>query len=293
MKLLTISILAGLAVANPALLKRGTPTKLPPGGVTAVGTFNSFTSQVAPGSGQDTNCGSYDPDSFTVSPFGAAVADQSKDLAFSPCVDPSVPSAFPTACSTTVTGGSTAVLPTPTSGYKPPNCKKSVPCNTCFKVTNKGALGQWSGKDVGGTGNCAYVKIVDSCPHNSAYNYCKQVANPLIPANQRCSQPGQNALDIDQHAYQELTGIDFVAAAKANNTPPNLNILVQNVDCSAIPKGKCTPGGSGSPTDSGGQTGSAGKSAAPGKKSASGGKPAGKMTGIPAAKGGKAAQTKH
>ena len=257
MNIIAILFFSGLVAANPALiLRRGSPTTLPAAGVTAIGTFNSYTAQTAAGSGQDTNCGTYPQNSFTQSPFGAAVADLSQDLAFSPCSDPSVPSAFPTACSTgDITGGSTGVLPTPTSGYRPPNCKNSVPCNMCFKVTNQGALGQWNGKDVGGKNNCAYVKIIDSCPHNSAYNYCKQVANPPIPTNQRCMAQGQNALDMDEHAYQQLTGIDYVSAKSAGNTPPNLNILVQSVQCSDVPPGgQCaggsttTTGGASSPT---------------------------------------------
>ena len=71
-------------------------------------------------------------------------------------------------------------------------------------------------------------------------NYCKT----NVPDNQKCSAPGTNALDIDQHAYKLLTvtkdfpqGIDYVAAYaaymadKTKPLPPNLMVSWATGSC--------------------------------------------------------------
>ena len=82
-------------------------------------------------------------------------------------------------------------------GYQAPGCPKTN-CGKCYKVANKGGIGD----AVGGVGNSITVQIIDACPSKSAYNFCKTD----MPANQRCSDPGTNQLDIDKSAYMALTG---------------------------------------------------------------------------------------
>ena len=65
------------------------------------------------------------------------------------------------------------------------------------------------GSSVGGAGNSVIVQIIDACPASSAYNFCKTD----VPANQRCGAAGVNQLDIDQSAYQALTGQPFGAVS--------------------------------------------------------------------------------
>ena len=55
------------------------------------------------------------------------------------------------------------------SVYQGPSCPQDR-CGTCYKVTNPAAGGA-----------SVIVKIVDVCPINSAYNYCKN-----LPPEQRC-----------------------------------------------------------------------------------------------------------
>ena len=246
MKTTLLLLFSSLVAANPSALifRRGTPTALPAAGVTGFATFNNYTKQVQAGSGQSTDCGPVDPSTFSKAPFPAAVADLSPDLASAPCTDTTKPSAFPTACTSIVQGATT--IGTPTSSptmYTPPTCKSYVPCGVCFKVTNQGTInGSPSNK------GCAYVKVIDSCPHNSAYNYCKIASVPKIPENERCMAANTNAVDIDQYAYQQLTGTPWPSDPSQPN-PPNLNILVQNIGCDKIPSGgACTVGGQGATT---------------------------------------------
>ncbi|KAL6715076.1 hypothetical protein ACLMJK_007337 [Lecanora helva] len=114
----------------------------------------------------------------------------------------------------------------PGGGYQAPGCPKSN-CGKCYKVTNQGGIGG----SVGGVGNSVIVQIIDACPSKSAYNFCKID----MPANQRCSDPGTNQLDIDQSAYIALTGQAWGGGA-------NLNIGIEDSDCS----GSTSTGGSGS-----------------------------------------------
>ena len=89
----------------------------------------------------------------------------------------------------------------PISGYAGPACPHSN-CGVCYLVTNMGGYG---GGQIGGVGNSVTVQIVDSCPSTNAWNYCKTE----IPDDQRCESSGTNQLDIDQAAYQVLTGQPF------------------------------------------------------------------------------------
>lgn len=103
------------------------------------------------------------------------------------------------------------------SGYEGPACPKNN-CGTCYTVTN---LGGYGGDSVGGVGNSITVQIIDSCPSGSADNYCKTD----VPADERCGSSSTNALDIDQSAYQALTGTPF-------GSGPNLMISIAPSDCS-------------------------------------------------------------
>ena len=85
----------------------------------------------------------------------------------------------------------------PVGGYVPPSCPTSN-CGVCYSVTNQGGA---DGGSASGVGQSVIVQIVDSCPSTNAYNYCKTD----VPAEQRC-ESSSNALDIDQAAYQALTG---------------------------------------------------------------------------------------
>jgi len=82
-------------------------------------------------------------------------------------------------------------------GYRGPACP-TTNCGICYRVTNQGGYG---GAGIGGVGNSVVVQIVDSCPASHADNYCKT----NVPGDERCA-PGTNSLDIDQSAYQALTG---------------------------------------------------------------------------------------
>jgi len=89
----------------------------------------------------------------------------------------------------------------PKSGYGAPACPTQN-CGLCYKVTNTGGYG---GSQIGGVGNYVIVEIIDSCPNVHAGNFCKTD----IPKNERCNDYETNQLDIDQSAYQALTGQPF------------------------------------------------------------------------------------
>ena len=70
-------------------------------------------------------------------------------------------------------------------------------------MTNQGAIpGTGS---VTGIGNSVVVQIIDSCPQTNPQNYCKTD----MAANQRCQDANTNQLDIDNSAYEALTGQTF------------------------------------------------------------------------------------
>ena len=89
----------------------------------------------------------------------------------------------------------------PVSSYVGPACPKNN-CGLCYSVTNNGGFG---GASIGGQGNQVIVQIIDSCPSVSAFNYCKT----SVPVEERCGSSSTNSLDIDQSAYQALTGQAF------------------------------------------------------------------------------------
>lgn len=82
----------------------------------------------------------------------------------------------------------------PISGYEGPACPTTT-CGECFQVCNEGGYG---GASVGGVGNCIIVNIIDVCPSESAFNYCKTD----VPAPERCESSSTNSLDIDQSAVR-------------------------------------------------------------------------------------------
>lgn len=89
----------------------------------------------------------------------------------------------------------------PVAGYAGPSCPTSN-CGVCYQVTNQGGF---DGGSIRGVGQSVIVQIVDSCPSQNAWNYCKT----NVPAEQRCESSSINALDIDQGAYMALTGQPF------------------------------------------------------------------------------------
>lgn len=89
----------------------------------------------------------------------------------------------------------------PVAGYVAPSCPTGN-CGLCYSVTNQGGV---DGGSIGGVGQSVIVQIIDSCPSQNAYNYCKTD----VPAEQRCESSSLNAMDIDQAAYQALTGQPF------------------------------------------------------------------------------------
>lgn len=100
----------------------------------------------------------------------------------------------------------------PVAGYVAPSCPTSN-CGICYSVTNQGGF---NGGSVGGVGQSVIVQIVDSCPSQNAYNFCKTD----IPAEQRCESSSLNALDIDEAAYQALTGQPFGSVSYYPLTKP-------------------------------------------------------------------------
>jgi len=104
----------------------------------------------------------------------------------------------------------------PVSGYSGPACPTTT-CGECFEVCNTGGYG---GASIGGVGNCIIVDIIDSCPSESAYNFCKTD----VPAAERCGSSSTNSLDIDQSAYLALTGESF-------GSGPNLLVSITPSGC--------------------------------------------------------------
>ncbi|KAL8864775.1 MAG: hypothetical protein Q9174_007227, partial [Haloplaca sp. 1 TL-2023] len=88
--------------------------------------------------------------------------------------------------------------------YKPPFCP-GAQCGKCYTVTNRA-----NNKKI-------TVQILDACPAQTAWNYCKAGS---IPANQRCGDAGTNQVDIDLSAYPVLSGGQAYESGKT----PNLDI---------------------------------------------------------------------
>ncbi|QKX54648.1 uncharacterized protein TRUGW13939_01736 [Talaromyces rugulosus] len=105
----------------------------------------------------------------------------------------------------------------PFSGYEGPACPTTT-CGECWTVCNTGG---YDGASVGGVGNCITVDIIDACPSESAYNFCKTD----VPADERCGSSSTNALDIDESAYEALTGTSW------SSSSPNLLISIDSASC--------------------------------------------------------------
>jgi hypothetical protein len=105
----------------------------------------------------------------------------------------------------------------PISGYSGPACPTTT-CGKCFQVCNAGGYG---GASVGGVGNCVIANVIDACPSESAYNFCKTD----VPAAERCGSSSTNSFDLDESAYYALTGTNFGSGV------PNLLINVQSSAC--------------------------------------------------------------
>ena len=197
-------LLASSALAYPPLLRsRQSAPYTAPG----VATFNDYAAQ------SGTVCG---PIAGSGGTYGAAASDISPNIAGGKC-DATI--------DTSKCSGQQ-----PIAGYQGPSCPKTN-CGTCYTVTNQGAVG---GGSIGGVGNSITVQIIDSCPAESAQNYCKTD----VPANERCGDPSTNQLDIDQSAYQALTGQPF-------GSGPNLEIQIAPACCPGA-SGCTAAGGAGS-----------------------------------------------
>lgn len=94
--------------------------------------------------------------------------------------------------------------------------------DTCYQVTSWGYAtpGQTQPFRSGTT----TVRIIDSCPAGSPQNFCKTNVTNLF---EKCQDPRVNALDIDQAAYQALTGEVYV------DGKPNVGIYIAAIDCTA------------------------------------------------------------
>ena len=133
-----------------------------------------------------------------------------------------------------------------------PSCPKTN-CGKCYKVTNQGGIPV--NQAVGGIGNSVIVEIIDACPQSNPQNYCKTD----MAANQRCEDPNTNQLDIDSSAYEVLTGqafgnvsVGFRMAERhvltRNFQGPNLQILIEDSDCSGGTSGGGSAPGSAVPS---------------------------------------------
>ncbi|MCJ1376198.1 hypothetical protein MMC20_007439 [Loxospora ochrophaea] len=158
-----------------------------------VATFNDYAAQV------NTVCG---PKSGVSGTYGAAASDISPNISGGKCAS----SINYTECN----GQS------PIAGYEGPSCP-TTNCGLCYKVVNEGG---YEGYPISGVGNSVVVQIIDSCPAESAFNFCKTE----VPADERCGSSTTNAMDIDQAAYLPLTGETF-------GSGPNLNISITPVYC--------------------------------------------------------------
>ncbi|KAL9019918.1 MAG: hypothetical protein Q9185_002860 [Variospora sp. 1 TL-2023] len=130
--------------------------------------------------------------------YQAALSDVSKGLGEYKCDYTERDSRHdPDQCTDEV-GGTTFRLPNHGS-YIAPRCP-GAPCGKCYTVTNKANQKRIT------------VQVVDACPKDTAWNYCKALAtNPEhnIPASGRCADPNTNNVDMDLSAYPALTGQSY------------------------------------------------------------------------------------
>ncbi|KAL8940701.1 MAG: hypothetical protein Q9216_002688, partial [Gyalolechia sp. 2 TL-2023] len=128
--------------------------------------------------------------------FGAAISDVSTALAkiytrkgpYKCEYTPSDTAHNTSQCIATPEGGAPYKLPTYDT-YKAPFCP-GAPCGKCYTITNKANMKK------------ILVQIIDACPADTAWNYCKA---PAVEASQRCADPNTNQVDIDESAYPFLS----------------------------------------------------------------------------------------
>lgn len=209
-----------------------------------VATFNDNQKQLADKQQGSTQCGV--KANYNVLPYGAAVGDLSPNLSKNPKAG----------CGSIPAIGSSALTQlrqqncangNPNSKQKPPNCASTTPCGQCYTIAWTAPIG--GGSVPGATlppNTATVVKVIDACPHNSPWNYCKPDPPALngVSANQKCMST-DNALDLDWSVYKVLTGVDYAAAQRAGKKLPNLQITISpNPSCTAPPKsGQANTGG--------------------------------------------------
>ncbi|KAF2229882.1 hypothetical protein EV356DRAFT_580508 [Viridothelium virens] len=184
----SILVLAGLAAASHSgnVLSRAQ--------YTGIASFNNYSNQ------SNTVCGQKSGTSGT---YGAAAGDISPDISGGKCSG---------SIDTSKCDGQGVI-----ENYSGPSCPKTN-CGVCYTVTNQGGF---NGASVQGAGKSITVQIIDSCPAESAFNYCKT----QTPANQRCGDSSTNQLDIDYNAYEQLTDTAYTSGL------PNLAIGIQPTTC--------------------------------------------------------------
>ncbi|KAI4186613.1 MAG: hypothetical protein L6R41_003370 [Letrouitia leprolyta] len=110
-------------------------------------------------------------------------------------------------------GGAPYKLPTYDS-YHAPFCP-GAPCGKCYTITNKANQKKIT------------VQIIDACPADTAWNYCKA---PAVEPSQRCADPNTNQVDIDESAYPALSD----GQSYQSGSTPNLQIeITDNPGCTA------------------------------------------------------------
>ncbi|KAL8720507.1 MAG: hypothetical protein Q9225_002629 [Loekoesia sp. 1 TL-2023] len=136
--------------------------------------------------------------------FGAATSDVSNGLGPFKCNYTPSDSQHNSSKCIAPQQGTSYKLPTYDS-YIAPFCP-GAPCGKCYTITNKA-----NNKKI-------TVQIIDSCPADTAWNYCKALAsNPSdnVSADQRCADPNTNQVDIDESAYPFLTDGQSYQSVKA------------------------------------------------------------------------------
>ena len=198
------------------------------GGWPGVATFNNNAAQLADKTQGTTQCGV--TANYNVYPYGAAVGDLSPNLSKKPqggCgyVPPPGSQELQQLQQQNCVNGQSKI-----SG---PDCKSTTPCGTCYQISWTKAIG---GAPIPGAtlkpGTATVVKVIDACPHNSPWNYCKP--DPPAPngvsADQKCMST-KNALDLDWSVYKVLTGVEYTKDKKL----PNLEISISPSSCDAPP----------------------------------------------------------
>ncbi|KAL8960955.1 MAG: hypothetical protein Q9193_002426, partial [Seirophora villosa] len=187
-QMIVLAALSTLSSALPQSSQGG-------GGLQGYGTFNVYSSQ------NTKNCdGLFGQGTEELAKntqnniYQAAISDVSKGLGGYRCnYSEKDMKHDPSQCTDGVDG---TTYKLPNYSYIAPGCP-DAPCGRCYTITNNANQ------------NKITVQIVDACPKDTAWNYCKALATTPtdnIPANQRCADPDTNQVDIDVSAYPALTG---------------------------------------------------------------------------------------